>query len=504
MKRMAKNVWFVATLVCVFSLVGADAKGAKKNVTDGQITGQVEEQLLFDPAVPYNTIDVSTQLKVVSLSGTVDNLLAKERAAKLARAVRGVKSVVNRIEVAPYKTVTPAALERNARGALIHNPATESFDVTVSADKNGKVTLTGTVDSWQERDLSAKVVSGVIGVRGIDNRLVVRMPGDRSPIEIKKEIEEKLKWDALVKEALIDVTVKGKTARLSGIVGSAAEKQRAIDDVWGVGVDEVDATGLEVSKWARDDALRTKEHISLPDPEIRVAVSTALIADPRVPSPRVSASVYRGIVTLRGVVETTDAQRAAVQDAYNTTGVRMVKNLIKVRPKGDLKDAYITRDIKSALKRNPYLEDQDISVSVDHGKAVLDGTVDTIYEKAQAEALVARTAGVSKITNKLEVDTPAYLAFNPYVGDWDFTVTTWYNDLTPTQILTKNDKLIKEEIHDELVWSPFVDADQVEVTVEDGVAFLSGKVDSWTEARAAMNNALEGGAHRVVSALTLL
>lgn len=493
----------VTAIVLALSLAGGTAVGAPKDVTDGQITGQVEEELLFDPAVPYNQIDVETRLKVVTLTGTVDNLLAKQRAARLARTVRGVSAVVNRIDIEPRKRVTPAALERNARGALIHNPATESYDVRVSADKNGTVTLTGTVDSWQERELTGKMVAGVIGVRKIDNQVVVQITGKRNPVEIKKEIEQKLKWDALVKAPLIDVAVKDRTAYLSGIVGSAAEKQRAVDDVWGVGVEKVDATELKVSMWARDEALRTREHIPLPDGEIQVAVTTAFLTDPRVPAPQVSLSVYRGMVTLRGVVENAEARRAAEQDAYNTTGVRLVKNLIKVRPASDLKDVYIAREIRSALKRNPYLADQSISVTVDDGKALLSGTVDTIYEKAQAEALAERTSGVSSITNKLEVDTPAYLAFNPYVGDWDFTVTTWYNDEMPTKVVTQNDALIAEEIDSELVWSPFVDADQVDVTVKDGVAYLSGEVDSWTEARAATSNALEGGAYRVVSTLTV-
>jgi osmotically-inducible protein OsmY len=46
-------------------------------------------------------------------------------------------------------------------------------------------------------------------------------------------------------------------------------------------------------------------------------------------------------------------------------------------------------------------------------------------------------------------------------------------------------------------WSPFVDADDVTIRVSDGVATLTGEVDSWSELRAATENAFEGGARWV-------
>jgi osmotically-inducible protein OsmY len=49
-------------------------------------------------------------------------------------------------------------------------------------------------------------------------------------------------------------------------------------------------------------------------------------------------------------------------------------------------------------------------------------------------------------------------------------------------------------IEDQLWWSPFVDANEVTVEVEDGVATLSGTADSWSERGAARDNAYDGGA----------
>lgn len=58
----------------------------------------------------------------------------------------------------------------------------------------------------------------------------------------------------------------------------------------------------------------------------------------------------------------------------------------------------------------------------------------------------------------------------------------------------KSDLETLKDIRDEMFWSPFVDSDQVDVEVNEGIATLTGTVDSWTEYNSAAENAYEGGA----------
>jgi osmotically-inducible protein OsmY len=60
---------------------------------------------------------------------------------------------------------------------------------------------------------------------------------------------------------------------------------------------------------------------------------------------------------------------------------------------------------------------------------------------------------------------------------------------------------IKQDVESELYWSPYVDSDNVTVTVEGGVVTLRGKVDTWYERWAAVENAFEGGAKDVFDKL---
>ena len=135
----------------------------------------------------------------------------------------------------------------------------------------------------------------------------------------------------------------------------------------------------------------------------------------------------------------------------------------------------------------------DIYVTVINGTVYLGGTVDTYFEKGLADDVAAKTLGVSSVVNNIDVMNVSYpLAYDPYLFDYFFYDERWY-DYRPYQSF-KSDLKIEREIIDELFWSPFVDSGDVEVDVEDGVATLTGEVDTWSEYRAAANNAYEGGA----------
>jgi len=68
-------------------------------MTDDTITDQVRLKLTSDPDVKGGALEVNVKEGVVTLSGNVELPKQREKAEKLARKVKGVKSVVNHIEV---------------------------------------------------------------------------------------------------------------------------------------------------------------------------------------------------------------------------------------------------------------------------------------------------------------------------------------------------------------------------------------------------------------------
>jgi len=67
--------------------------------TDAGITTNVKTQLAADDSVKAYQLDVDTDNHIVTLTGNVDTLLAKERAVQIARGADGVTDVIDQIRV---------------------------------------------------------------------------------------------------------------------------------------------------------------------------------------------------------------------------------------------------------------------------------------------------------------------------------------------------------------------------------------------------------------------
>jgi osmotically-inducible protein OsmY len=434
---------------------------------DDAIRSAVEGEYIFDSAVPFHSIDVDVRTGIVTLSGPVDTILARRRAVELARTIRGVRSVVDDLEVKPVAR-SDDDLRRDIVRALLSDPATDSYQVEVEV-KEGVATLRGTVDSWQEKQLVVRVAEGVRGLADVRDFVTFEVREDRHDPEIAAEIRSRLRWDAWVDDGLITVSVDEGEVTLSGAVGSAVEHARAMDDVWVPGVHSVDAGSLEVEWWARD-RMRRDKYAMKSDAQIRQAVEDAFLYDPRVMSTRPQVKVNNGMVTLSGVVQDLQARRAAEEDARNTVGVLLVRNHLRVRPAVERSDEEITRQVQEALQRDPLVDRFNVGVTTFRGEVFLSGEVDSWFEEARAENAAAGVPGVVDIRNNLRADgPPEYLS----------------------------ERRLEEEIEDELFWSPFVDAGEVHVSVDGRVATLTGTVDNWADYSWAAENARQGGAASV-------
>lgn len=469
-------------------------------VRDEDITSALEREYVHDGAVPSDGIDVVTDNGIVLLSGDVDDLLAKERAARIAETVKGVRSVVNRIRVDLPEERDDVSIADDIREALLLDPAADSYEVAVSV-RDGNAVLSGTVDSWRERQLCENVAKGVRGVREITDQIRIAHDPERTDAEILSEIEGALHWSTLVDDTLIDVRVDDGNVTLVGVVGSAAEKRLARGNAWTAGVHSVSDDGLQVRRWARDEDLRERKYVPREDAEIRSAVVEALAHDPRVSSFNVLATVEDGCLTLRGVVDNLKAKRAGAQDARCTVGVNRVSNLLKVRPSEERDGATIAADVRGTFRRDPWIDPEEIAVDVEGGVVRLDGVVDSLYERLQADDLAARVRGVVDVRNDLRVRGRAYPASDPFVDRW--SLLDLELPLEPQRMPSLTDAQLAEDVRDELYWSPFVDSGDVHVSVLDGVATLSGTVESRMERGAAVDNAYEAGCSRVRDRLKL-
>ena len=451
-----------------------------QHVTDAAITAAVELFFLTRKGVPAHLIDVSTHEGIVQLTGTADNLLARERAEETTLCVRGVRGVVNELLIST-PDVPDEELNCHLATALADDPATTDYNVQATA-ADGVVTATGMVQSWAEKQLVVRVLQGVRGVRRLHTDGLVIRWGEvqNSDEEITTQIRELLDWDIRVRNALVEIRTYDRVVHLSGTVGSAAEKAQVVAIAHQAGASRVEASDLFVAYWALSPELRRHKYADRSDEDIATAVRAAFRYDPRVRSYQPIVVVHHGIVTLSGAVSNLRAKQEAERDARAVVGVWDVNNLLKVRTSRFIPDLNITRSIEQALARDPYVGLFDFSVYVRNGKASLYGQVGSHFEHRQAGDVASGLNGVADFTNWVTVAaSPGFDGFEVYAPkrNADFTLA--------------------ERIRSRWFWSSALHNQDIEVLVEKGRATLTGTVDTWLDREQAAYDAYTAGARFV-------
>jgi len=90
------------TLALLFFMTGCQAMtGATlgENIDDGNLTSYVKTKLASDKLVSLTRVGVETNKGIVYLTGEVETAEQKSRSGSLAFEVKGVKQVVNNLQV---------------------------------------------------------------------------------------------------------------------------------------------------------------------------------------------------------------------------------------------------------------------------------------------------------------------------------------------------------------------------------------------------------------------
>jgi osmotically-inducible protein OsmY len=192
----------------------------------------------------------------------------------------------------------------------------------------------------------------------------------------------------------------------------------------------------------------------LTDTELQDNVASQLQRDSRIDASDVDVTAFGGHVTLKGSVPYGFQKKTATEDARNTVGVGWVTNdlIVRTPPR---KDNAIRADELFEMSTDYPLSGLSIHVAVKDGVVTLSGTVHTWYQKNHAETIAWRPRGVKSVVNNLEVARDSK-----------------YSDSKIQQ---------KIESHLKWNWTTYWIHDDVNVRVDDGVAFLTGHVDTWSE-----------------------
>jgi osmotically-inducible protein OsmY len=168
----------------------------------------------------------------------------------------------------------------------------------------------------------------------------------------------------------------------------------------------------------------------------------------------VHVDVQDGTVQLKGKVSNYTAKLAAERDAYLVQGVNIVENYLEIEfpPKFTIpSDDEITSNIYKMLIWNSNIDSSDIKVETSAGTVTLSGNVSSYWEKFMAEDIANSTNGVIGVVNDLEV----------------------------VLIKTIEDVEIENDIRRAYKRSVLISEDEIQVSVNNGIVQLSGKVPTY-------------------------
>jgi len=138
--------------------------------TDTEIAQAAVAALKWNTVVPANRVTVTVANGWVTLNGTLDQYHQNAAAERAVRDLTGVKGVSNCIVLqAPVKTGDIAA---TIAAAFKRSAEIDARRINVTA-QDGKVTLTGNVRSWAERQEAERAAWAAPGVRQVEDRISV-------------------------------------------------------------------------------------------------------------------------------------------------------------------------------------------------------------------------------------------------------------------------------------------------------------------------------------------
>lgn len=227
-------------------------------------------------------------------------------------------------------TQTSDRIESSAKMSYVFKTYLKDDNVTIKAINDSVVVLTGTVSEWPHRSLAEETVSGLPGVKHVDNKLEVNggQPPENSDVWISMKVATTLMFHRNVSILKTDVDVKNGIVTLHGKASSDAQKELTTEYVKDIdGVQSV-KNNMTVENSKKTTGEKVNDFVD--DASITAQVKIALLFHRSTNVIKTKVETKNGIVTVSGVAKNGAEKDLVVKLVNEIKGVKSIKNEITI------------------------------------------------------------------------------------------------------------------------------------------------------------------------------
>jgi osmotically-inducible protein OsmY len=210
--------------------------------------------------------------------------------------------------------------------------------------------------------------------------------------DIRRDVEDELRWDPDIDATDIAVAVNNGVVALTGFVRSYPQRTQAERDAKRV---------AGVMGVANDIEVRLPVIDQRPDPDIVRDAVSALKSELPYSSENIKVIAKDGKITLEGTVEWNYARERAEKAVKRVRGAKSVTNSITLKPK--VAPYEVRRKIEDAFRRSAEIDASRVTVEANGSEVILRGTVKSWAEREEAERAAWAAPGVTKVDNRVTI-----------------------------------------------------------------------------------------------------